>query len=174
MGLGLGNLLGLGQAVEGVAEVFVDNKTKRSEQAHAARIATLGQLEAEFARARGNRFDQFVDGLNRLPRPLLAFSAIGLFAYAMKDPLGFGARMQGLALVPDPLWWLLGAIVSFYFGARELHYFRGASSSVAPGRVAEVVRNVRALDAAAAAPDQMASSPGNAALQEWQGHQGHE
>jgi hypothetical protein len=26
--------------------------------------------------------------------------------------------------VPEPLWWLLGAIVSFYFGARELHYLR--------------------------------------------------
>jgi hypothetical protein len=22
------------------------------------------------------------------------------------------------------LWWLLGAIVAFYFGARETHYFR--------------------------------------------------
>ena len=30
----------------------------------------------------------------------------------------------GLALVPEPLWWLLGAIVSFYFGAREAHYIR--------------------------------------------------
>jgi hypothetical protein len=28
------------------------------------------------------------------------------------------ARMEGLALVPEPLWWLMGAIVSFYFGAR--------------------------------------------------------
>jgi len=27
--------------------------------------------------------------------------------------------MQGIALVPEPLWWLMGAIVSFYFGARR-------------------------------------------------------
>jgi hypothetical protein len=32
--------------------------------------------------------------------------------------------MVGLAEVPEPLWWLLGAIVGFYFGARELHYRR--------------------------------------------------
>jgi hypothetical protein len=32
--------------------------------------------------------------------------------------------MAGLGYIPDPLWWLLGAIVSFYFGAREMHYFR--------------------------------------------------
>ena len=44
--------------------------------------------------------------------------------YAMTDPAGFSTRMQGLDTVPDPLWWLLGAIVSFYFGARELHYQR--------------------------------------------------
>ena len=42
----------------------------------------------------------------------------------MVDPVGFAARMVGLEAVPEPLWWLLGAIVSFYFGARELHYFR--------------------------------------------------
>ena len=37
---------------------------------------------------------------------------------------GFGLRMMGLQQVPEPLWWLLGAIVGFYFGAREAHHFR--------------------------------------------------
>jgi len=32
--------------------------------------------------------------------------------------------MVGLNEVPEPLWWLLGAVVGFYFGAREAHYFR--------------------------------------------------
>ena len=65
------------------------------------------------------RFDRFVDGLNRLPRPMMALGVIGLFAAAMGDPDWFAARMAGIALVPEPLWWLLGAIVSFYFGARH-------------------------------------------------------
>lgn len=167
MGLGLGNLLGIGSAIEGVAEVFVDNRTKRTQLAHDTQIKTLEQLSAEFARARGNWFDQFVDGLNRLPRPILAFSAVGLFAYAMKDPLGFGARMQGLALIPDPLWWLLGAIVSFYFGARELHYFRGSNAGIPTAKVAEVLKNVRALDAASENPGLMDGASGNQALTEW-------
>jgi Holin of 3TMs, for gene-transfer release len=166
MGLNLGGLLGLGQAVGTVAEVFVDNRTKQSQLAHEGRVATLGQLEAEFARSRGNWFDQFVDGLNRMPRPILAFSAIGLFAYAMLDPLGFGARMQGLALVPDPLWWLLGAIVSFYFGARELHYLRGAKSEIAPETVARVVRNVETLEGSG--EDRAVPAATNPALSEWQ------
>jgi hypothetical protein len=38
---------------------------------------------------------------------------------AMANPAWFAARMQGLAAVPEPLWWLLGVIVSFYFGARH-------------------------------------------------------
>ncbi len=32
--------------------------------------------------------------------------------------------MQGLAAMPEPLWWLVGAILTFYFGAREAHYLR--------------------------------------------------
>ena len=32
--------------------------------------------------------------------------------------------MQALATVPEPLWWLLGAVVAFYFGAREAHHAR--------------------------------------------------
>ena len=60
-----------------------------------------------------------MDGLNRLPRPALALGTLGLFLAAMIDPLWFAARMQGIALVPEPLWWLLGVIVSFYFGARH-------------------------------------------------------
>ena len=55
---------------------------------------------------------------------MLALGTLGLFVYAMAEPAGFSTRMQGLALVPEPLWWLLGAIVSFYFGARELHHQR--------------------------------------------------
>ena len=49
----------------------------------------------------------------------MAFGVLGLFIAAMVDPIWFADRMAGLSLVPEPLWWLLGAIVSFYFGARH-------------------------------------------------------
>lgn len=71
-----------------------------------------------------SRYDRFVDGLNRLPRPLLALWTFGLFGYAMLDPEGFARRMEGMAQIPEPLWWLLGAVVSFHFGAREAYYLR--------------------------------------------------
>jgi hypothetical protein len=40
--------------------------------------------------------------------------------------------MVGLNAVPEPLWWLLGAVVAFYFGARETYYFRNRQGGIAP------------------------------------------
>jgi len=129
--LGIGRAArGVGQAVAEVSEVFTVNKTKAEMAAQARYQAALAQAGAEFTQKPLGWFDRFVNGLNRLPRPIMALSTVGLFAYAMADPEGFSVRMQGLAYVPEPLWWLLGAIVSFYFGARELNYFRGYRANV--------------------------------------------
>ena len=122
----------------GVAEVFVGNRAERDADAGRQALSALGEFGAEFARAPAGRWDGFVNGLNRLPRPMLALGTLGLFAYAMAAPAGFSTRMQGLQLVPEPLWWLLGAVVSFYFGARELHHqrTRPVLPAVAAGLVA--------------------------------------
>jgi len=114
----------LGQAATGVAEVFLPNATKKMQAAHEAYMAALDEHGEEFKYAMPGLFDRFVNGLNRLPRPMLALGTLGLFVYAMIDPLGFAERMVGLNYVPEPLWWLLAAIVGFYFGAREAHYLR--------------------------------------------------
>jgi hypothetical protein len=119
-----GAVTALGNAAAGVAEVFVPSATKRMELSAEAQLAALRQLGEEYQHPALGWFDRMVNGLNRLPRPLLAFGTIGLFVYAMVDPVAFATRMVGLNAVPEPLWWLLGAIVAFYFGARETHYFR--------------------------------------------------
>jgi hypothetical protein len=130
MGL-IGRILGgpmattaLGQAATGMAEVFRPNATKNMQAAHDAYIAALGEYGTEFQYVSDGPFDRFVNALNRLPRPMLALGTLGLFVYAMVDPDSFTRRMVGLNYVPEPLWWLLTAIVGFYFGAREAHYFR--------------------------------------------------
>ncbi|MEM8572465.1 MAG: holin family protein [Pseudomonadota bacterium] len=135
---------GVGGAVQGVAEVFVGNAAER-DRADLERIkGAQEELQSEFSRAPSGPFDTFVNALNRLPRPLLAIGTIGLFVYAMADPAGFSMRMQGLAYAPEQLWWLLGAIVSFYFGAREMHHFRrngtGRGMTTIPSQAAEAVR----------------------------------
>ena len=122
--LSSGAIASVGEAAEDLSEVFVANATREMELSQDAyRIAAEAAAE-EFRNAGSTAFDRMVNGLNRLPRPLMALGTIGLFGFAMVDPTAFAARMVGLAEVPEPLWWLLGAIVGFYFGARELHYRR--------------------------------------------------
>ena len=135
-----------GNAVTGVAEVFRQNETRRMELDEEAYARAIGQMGQEFAHAPGTWFDSFVNGLNRLPRPAMTFGVLGLFVYSMTDPDGFSMRMEGLQAVPEPLWWFLGAVVSFYFGAREAHYFRGRVWSAR-----QVTRTTVAADAAAGA-----------------------
>lgn len=125
---GAGTVAAVGTAARDVAEVFTPSATRRMELSAEAQMAALNQMGEEFALAPMGGFDRFVNGLNRLPRPMLAFGTIGLFIYAMQDPTGFAARMVGLNAVPEPLWWLLGAVVAFYFGARETWYFRNRPS----------------------------------------------
>lgn len=124
----------VGEAIRGIAEAFV------SDAAHPAAWPAEPRTDAPLLPdeapppAAPGRFDRTVNGLNRLPRPMLAFLTLGLFVFAMVDPVSFAGRMAGLAAVPEPLWWLLGAIVAFYFGARETHYYRTRpSAAAAPG-----------------------------------------
>jgi hypothetical protein len=121
---GPGAVSALGTAAKGVAEVFVPSATRRMELSTEAQMAALRQLGEEYGQPSFGLFDRVVNGLNRLPRPFLAFGTLGLFVFAMVEPEAFARRMVGLNAVPEPLWWLLGAIVAFYFGARETWYFR--------------------------------------------------
>lgn len=129
---GASSVTALGEAAKGVAEVFTPSATRRMELSAEAQMAALRQLGEEYALPSLGWFDRLVNGLNRLPRPMLAFGTIGLFVYAMVDPVRFGARMVGLNQVPEPLWWLLGAVVGFYFGARESYYFRNRTVPAVP------------------------------------------
>lgn len=151
-----GGLAELGRAGTEVIDAVRPNATRQLELGHDAFAAAQEAHAAEFAHARPGWFDAFVNGLNRLPRPMLALGTLGLFVYAMADPAGFGVRMRGLAEVPEPLWWLLGAVVAFYFGARETHHLRAH-------------RGVDARSGAVTAPrsDGAPPAPTNPALRDW-------
>ncbi|CUH62624.1 hypothetical protein TG4357_00213 [Thalassovita gelatinovora] len=113
-------LFGSGQSeLRKTIEVFHENAETGAIRAAEGQAASLTQFAQEFHAPERGRFDRLMDAINRLPRPGLALGTLGLFCAAMIDPVWFAARMEGIALVPEPLWWLLGAIVSFYFGARH-------------------------------------------------------
>ena len=140
---------GGGNVVRETAEVFRANAEKSAEREARLSEAALAQFAAEFAGQRPGLFDRFVDGMNRLPRPALALGTVGLFVAAMVNPVWFSSRMQGIALVPEPMWWLMGAIVSFYFGARQQAKAQEFQRSVAGtlAHTTEVTRNIAALRA---------------------------
>lgn len=147
MGLGkfLGSIFGSGRnVIAETVEVFHPNAERSAQRAADRAMGAQGQFAAEFAvPERKGWFNALVDGLNRLPRPAMAYGTIGLFVYAMNDPVGFAERMVGLAAVPDQLWWLLGAVVSFYFGAREMSHMRAAAPS--PQAVRRIVQNIEEI-----------------------------
>ena len=140
------------------AEVFRENAEKGAVRAANAQSESLAQFAAEFLHPKRGLFDRLVDGLNRLPRPALALGTIWLFVMAMIDPDRFTEGMAGLALVPEPLWWLMGAIVSFYFGARHQAKAQDFQRSLAVALTAQGTEKAEVSD--------------NAALQDWQADHG--
>ena len=183
MGL-ISNLLGVvfgggRNAIRETIEVFRPNAEAAAVRDAARSAAALGQFAAEFGQPRRGLFDRFVDALNRLPRPALALGTLGLFVSALVDPVWFSQRMQGVALIPEPLWWLMGAIVSFYFGARHQAKTHDLQKSLATtlSRTSHVVANIEALESlgeddalievAAPTPERTVSVSGNDALADW-------
>lgn len=146
-------------AVRETVEVFRENAENGAVRATSERQAALAQFAAEFGQSDRGVFDRLIDGLNRLPRPLLALGTIGLFVCAMIDPVWFSARMSGVASVPEPLWWLMGVVVSFYFGAR--HQIKGQEFQ------RDIMRTA-AVRAQVAHPPKPVETSNNAALAEWQ------
>lgn len=168
--------------VKDTVEVFRENAEAGSVRAHDVQVQAMKQFGTEFVVPRQGVFDRLMDAVNRLPRPALALGTLGLFVSAMVSPLWFAERMQGIALVPEPLWWLLGVIVSFYFGARHQvkaqQFQREIVQTMA--HVPQVMENVSALrkmrhdGIGAAATDGDATltiasleQDDNAALDEW-------
>ena len=155
-----------GNAARGLAEVFVPNATRKLELAALGTTEARGQFAAEFApRHPSGWFDEVVNGLNRLPRPALALGTLALFVYAMVDPQQFALRMVGLNAVPEPLWWLLGAIVSFYFGAR--HQAKGQEFQRALVQHMAQPGPDQRSQTDMVLPTQEPQPDGNAALEEW-------
>ena len=99
----------------GVIGTIWGDEAEEQRQLSAEQIALMQQFAGEFvARTQRTPWDSFVDGLNRLPRPLMTFGMILLLGWACVDPPGFAIVMGALASVPEPLWAVWGAMVAFW------------------------------------------------------------
>lgn len=171
MGKVLGWFFGGGGTLVQTVEAFRENSENGAARQSDEKQAALAQFGAEFQGGRLGVFDRAIDGLNRLPRPMLALGTLGLFVAAMADPVWFSSRMVGVALIPEPLWWLMGAIVSFYFGARYQvkgqDFQRSAAQTVLMAQALAAERSQEPAKPAPAAPE--GAFTDNAALAEWWG-----
>ncbi|MEM6889094.1 MAG: holin family protein [Pseudomonadota bacterium] len=136
-------------SVRETVEVFRENAEGNAVRGQEVKLEALKQYSAEMVLDGEGAFDRFMNGVNRLPRPALALGTLALFLAAMVDPIWFAARMQGIALVPEPLWWLLGVIVSFYFGARHQVKSQQFQRSIAKtiSRAPQIAENISKLRA---------------------------
>jgi len=128
----LGMFFGNRESVEGA----IANEQRDASEAY--------QSEFQF---RGQRFwfDSLVDGLNRLPRPVIAIGVFALMVYAPLDPVRFSIIMQAYTLVPEWLALVFAQILLLYFGGRMLDKWPGKMTSVSPADVKNVLSNINAL-----------------------------
>jgi Holin of 3TMs, for gene-transfer release len=119
-------ITGLFRPAKELVEVFKPNAEGEAQRGHAERLAmsaqdlaSLQQFAAEF-QPRNHRtwWDSFIDGLNRVPRPLITLGVLAFFVLAPLDPLRFAQIARAYELMPDGFWALLSIIVAFYFGGR--------------------------------------------------------
>ncbi|MFV3131956.1 3TM-type holin [Niveispirillum sp. KHB5.9] len=133
------------KAVSDAITPFTGDKVQDEDNRHDEAVGRLAQFTAEFA-DRSNRtwWDSFIDGLNRLPRPAMALGVIGLFVWASADPVRFAASAQAWALIPDEMWIVLGAIITFFFGDRTLLGMRKGKGPT-PDQVKAVLDTQRSI-----------------------------
>lgn len=96
---------------------FFGSKEKRDQYQADARTAVYSQFAAEFGHGK-TWWDSIVDGLNRLPRPFMTFGTIYLFYLCWHDPEKFIEGAVALQAMPQEGWYVLGAIVTFWFAAK--------------------------------------------------------
>jgi len=102
------------------------NQQERDQQTFDLAGKVHDEFAAEFTAYRQNRtwWDSLIDGLNRLPRPVFVGLILTYFIFSWSDPDLFARINTGLATVPEPMWWMMGTIVGFYFASREFHHAR--------------------------------------------------
>ena len=99
-----------------ISKIF-GSKEKRDQFQANARSAVYSQFAAEFGHSK-TWWDSLIDGLNRLPRPLMTFGTIYLFYMCWTDYERFLVGAVALQSMPKEGWYILGAIVTFWFAAK--------------------------------------------------------
>ncbi len=112
---------GVIDSAKGLYTAIAGDRSARDSNAHSEQMAVYNQFAAEFRHLQGRTWwDSLIDGLNRLPRPVMTFGTLALFVWCVADPPAFIEAMGALSAVPEMLWVIFLTIVSFWFGGKLL------------------------------------------------------
>jgi len=118
-----GTLGAVTETAERVSGIWMPNSEKGAQRSHVSDMAVLEQFSKEFRDMKARTgWDSLVDGLNRLPRPLMALAIVAMFVLAPVDPVRFHQIALAYEAMPEGFWLLLSVIVSFYFGGKMQLY----------------------------------------------------
>jgi hypothetical protein len=125
-----------GEAITKVVRVTKGDKAAVQEHIHDEQMATLSEHASEFvSRPTRTKWDSFIDGLNRLPRPLIVLWVCVFFVWPFFGPESFLQYVLSMELIPDSLWMIFLTILGFYFGGRVI------SQDIKPPRLSEAQRD---------------------------------
>lgn len=151
---------GIGKAATGISRAvstFTGDKVQQETNIHDEQAAAFASMAAEMAaQNRANRtwLDSFVDGLNRLPRPLMALGIFGeMFVWPIVDPISFAASMQAYALTPEWLALISGQVILLFFGGRMMEKWPKKLSGPSAEEVKAVLKNMNEINAMKPAPE---------------------
>lgn len=136
-----GDIGGTVKAVTRGVAMFTGDNVQREGNGQGESMAVYNVFASENMQVRANRmwWDRLIDGLNRLPRPLIVFAVLGLLVWPLIDPVKFSAAMQAYALVPEWLAYVFIAIVSLYFPARTLEKIKLGKGDPTPDQIQAVL-----------------------------------
>ena len=92
-----------------------ESEAKRKDRNHAVQEPVTSGMPAG---VNATTWDRFIDGFNRLPRPLLTVAILGFFLVAPLYPDAFLKVAAAYAKLPHGFWALLSVVVGFYFSGR--------------------------------------------------------
>lgn len=167
----ISSLIGLFSS--GASRILVD-KDKVEENISDEQKAVLEQFSNEFRQLQNRTWwDSFIDGINRLPRPVLAFAVLGLFVSAAIDPLYFSEVMTALQLVPEWLAIIAGQIILLFYGGRtleNLNFGKTASVDQVKGVISTInqIREMRSKKGTQVqSTERQDGTPTATAIEEW-------
>ncbi len=136
----------VGNTVVNVKGAFTGNRQEQDEQQSKQFMMGLQAYSAEFA-PRKNRswWDSLWDGLNRMPRPLIVLAIFWYFSLAYREPDEFQVLNIALDTVPERMWYIMSAVVSFYFVAREFHKNRETKMALSDQEFEKVQKRIATI-----------------------------